>query len=279
MIRVLVDSSSDLTQQDCRKLGLEFVPLQVQIKGMNYSDGVDLKKDDFYTMLVETKEFPKTSQPTPQTFLDVFEDVKAKGDSLICLLLASALSGTIQSARMAKDLVDYDSIYILDTCTAVAGIRILIEEAMRQIKAGNAFEDIISNLEALKSRVRIYAAVDTLDYLVMGGRVSKAAAAIGSLAKLKPIITVSQEGNVEVMAKRIGINKSISCIVENSLPEKVDTNYSFYSLCSYGDVNVSKMEKKLQDANVSICGRVQIGPSIGAHIGPEAFGVCYIEKK
>ena len=130
MIRLLVDSASDYTQEEIENKNLYFVPLQIQIEGKNYLDGVDIDTETFYEKMMNSKEFFKTSQPSPQEFLDIFEKVKKKQETLICLSLSSKLSGTYQSACLAKDMVDYENIFIIDTLTAAAGIRLLCEVAI-----------------------------------------------------------------------------------------------------------------------------------------------------
>ena len=223
--------------------------------------------------MMNSKEFFKTSQPSPQEFLDVFEEVKKKQETLICLSLSSKLSGTYQSACLAKDMVDYENIYIVDTLTAVAGIRLLCEVAINWIDENRSVENIVSGLEELKEHVHIYAGLDTLEYLAKGGRISKTAAAIGTLASIKPIICV-EHGEVVVAGKTRGVNKATSVVCEKMQSDIVDTLYPVYTLYSYGLENVEKLESKL-DLDVN---RVRIGSTIGVHIGPNAFGVCFVSK-
>lgn len=273
MIRLLVDSASDYTQEEIRNKNLYFVPLQIQIEGKNYLDGVDIDTETFYEKMMNSKEFFKTSQPSPQEFLDIFEEVKKKQETLICLSLSSKLSGTYQSACLAKDMVDYENIYIVDTLTAVAGIRLLCEVAINWIDENRSVENIVSGLEELKEHVHIYAGLDTLEYLAKGGRISKTAAAIGTLASIKPIICVDH-GEVVVAGKTRGVNKATSVVCEKMQSDIVDTLYPVYTLYSYGLENVEKLESKL-DFDVE---RVRIGSTIGVHIGPNAFGVCFVSK-
>ena len=273
MIRLLVDSASDYTQEEIRNKNLYFVPLQIQIEGKKYLDGVDIDKETFYEKMMNSKEFFKTSQPSPQEFLDIFEEVKKKQETLICLSLSSKLSGTYQSACLAKDMVDYENIYIVDTLTAVAGIRLLCEVAINWIDENRSVENIVSGLEELKEHVHIYAGLDTLEYLAKGGRISKTAAAIGTLASIKPIICV-EHGEVVVAGKTRGVNKATSVVCEKMQSDIVDTLYPVYTLYSYGLENVEKLESKL-DLDVN---RVRIGSTIGVHIGPNAFGVCFVSK-
>ena len=134
-------------------------------------------------------------------------------------------------------------------------------------------------MEELKGRTQIFAAVDTLEYLAKGGRISKAAAAIGDMANLKPIITVSREGSVEVVGKGIGVNRTLSAIQKKIAAFQIDENYPVYSLFSYGEENCVKLEQKMEKNGCKVDSRKQIGPAIGTHIGPEAFGACFVEKK
>lgn len=188
MIRVLVDSSSDYMQAEAQKNNLEFVPLTVMINDVTYKSGVELTHDEFYEKLIDGKEFPKTAQPSPQDFLTIFEDAKEKGDDVICILLSSALSGTCQSAHLAKNMADYDNIYIIDSLSAIAGMRIMAEYAVKLSSEGMPASEIAEKIEAIKSKVKIIAGVDTLEYLCRGGRLSRTAATIGELADRKSVV-------------------------------------------------------------------------------------------
>ena len=112
MIKILVDSSSDLTKEEAEEKGYLFVPIGISLEGKEYEDGVDLTKDEFYDLLVNGETFPKTSQPSPQVFLDLFEQAKKDGDEIVAILLSSALSGTYQSAVLARQMADYEGIHL-----------------------------------------------------------------------------------------------------------------------------------------------------------------------
>ena len=278
MIRVLVDSSSDYMQAEAQKNNLEFVPLTVMINDVTYKSGVELTHDEFYEKLIDGKEFPKTAQPSPQDFLTIFEDAKEKGDDVICILLSSALSGTCQSAHLAKNMADYDNIYIIDSLSAIAGMRIMAEYAVKLSSEGMPASEIAEKIEAIKSKVKIIACVDTLEYLCRGGRLSRTAATIGELANLKPILTVKPEGVLEVLGKTLGRVKAINYILNQLENSTVDTEFPMYSVYTYGTENVEKLENKLSKEGYRIDNRCQIGASIGAHVGPGAFGVVFVEK-
>lgn len=275
MIRIVVDSSSDYTKKEIADRDITMIPLQITLNDKHYYDGIDLEKDEFYTMLMGTKEFPKTSQPSPEAFLNVFSEAKEADDEVICILLSSALSGTYQSAKLAKEMCEYDKIYLIDSLSATIGIRVLVEHARKMKNEGKSAKEIFEAIEDIKGRLMILAGVDTLEYLCMGGRVSKTVATIGGLANIKPIITVSKEGKVEVVAKRRGTNKTLMHLGELIKIYQVDDDYDIYSVYTYGEENTKKLEESL---GLKITDRIQIGPTIGAHVGPGAFGIVFVTK-
>ena len=279
MVRILVDSSADYTAQEVKELNMELVSINITLNGKNYLDGIDITKDELYQTLVETEIFPMTAQPSPQEFLDIFEDVKEKGDSLVYLSLSSGLSGTFQSATLAKNMAEYDEIYLVDTLSATRAIRTMAEYACKLRDEGKTAAEIATELDEFKSRVVIYAALDTLEYLHRGGRLSKAAAAVGELANLKPIITVNEEGKMGVPAKALGRNKAIASLVKMITEKGVDTSFPAYSLYACGEENTEKLEQKLEAAGISVTKRLQVGATIGCHIGPGAYGLVFVTKK
>ena len=277
MIRILVDTSSDYTVEEVKTKGMELAPLHITIGEKDYRDAYDLSKDKFYELLTSGEELPKTSQPTPQDFVDIFEDVEEKGDELICILLSSKLSGTFQSATLAKNIVDYDNIHLVDSLGATHMIRIMAGYAQELITEGKSAAEIVAALEEMKSKIKVLAVVDTLEYLCKGGRVSKATAAIGEVARVKPMITVT-EGEVAVIGKSMGKNKAISNLMKAFEECEVDERFPIYSVSTLGTENCEAFEKRFTDAGCSFKERVQIGATIGTHVGPGAFGVIFVRK-
>lgn len=277
MIKILIDSSSDFELSELKNM--EFVPITITLGEKEYRDGIDLNKDNLYEMMEETKLFPKTAQPSPAEFADVFEKAKESGDELICFLLSSGLSGTYQSAVLAKSIADYDGIYLIDTLNATHGIRFMVEYAQKLISDGLTAHMIAEKIEELKPRIRIMAGVDTLEYLCRGGRLSRAAATVGELANLKPIVGVSSEGKVEVFGKALGRLKAIQFLMKQIDESDLDLEFPIYSLFSYGTDNLVKLEDKMRKNGYTITNRLQIGATIGAHLGPGAFGFAYVVKE
>ena len=278
MVKILVDSSSDYEPEEIKEKGFEFVPISITIGDTDYIDGVSLEKDEFYEILKGTEDFPKTSQPSPQAFLDIFKDAKEKQDTIFCILLSSELSGTCQSAQLAKNMVDYESIYIIDSLSATYMIKILADYTYELVQKNTPAEEILQKIEALKPRVTLFAGLDTLEYLCKGGRLSKSAAAIGELANIKPVITVTEEGAVGVLGKCLGKNKAIAQVFKHLQESGLDDSFPLYTIYTYGTDNCQRLEDKLEENGYSTSKRLQVGATIGSHIGPEAFGVVFVKQ-
>lgn len=278
MIRILVDSAADYTLEELKAKNIEMVPLTVTLEDKTYLDVIELERNHFYEMLASTENFPKTSQPSPRFFENVFKDAKKKGDDVICVLLSSGLSGTCQSAHLAKNMVDYDNIYIIDSLSATIAIKIMADYADKLRKLNVPVGTIVEKVEEMKLRTKIFAAIDTLEYLQKGGRISKAAAAIGSLANLKPIITVTEEGTIAIPAKCIGRNKAIATILKLVEEHPIDPEFPVYPIYTYGIENSEKLIAKCAKESISCAAIQQVGSTIGAHIGAGAYGLIYVTK-
>lgn len=277
MLRIIVDSSADLTAEELKEKNIELLPLNVLLDGKTYQDGVNLERNQFYELLTSCEDFPKTSQPSPEAFINLFEDAKEKGDDLILILLSSGLSGTYQTAFMAKNMVEYDKVHIIDSLTATHMIHIMADYADKLRKEGLSAVEIVEKVEAIKLKVQVLAAVDTMEYLYRGGRVNKATAAIGELAKIKPIIRVNEEGKVVVTGKCLGKNKALRFIIDNLKNKNLNPDFPLYSVYTYGTENCEKLEEKMEKEGFVIKDRYQVGSSIGAHIGPGVFGIFFVE--
>ena len=277
MIKFLVDTSSDYTIEEVKANGMGLVPLHITLGEDDYRDGYDLTKDAFYELLTSNEEFPKTSQPTPQDFVDIFEEAQEAGDELICILLSSRLSGTFQSATLAKNIVEYDNIHLIDSLGATHMIRIMADYGQELAAAGKSAAEIVAELDEMKSKIKVLAVVDTLEYLCKGGRVNKATAAIGEVAKVKPMITVA-EGQVAVIGKSLGKNKAIGSLLKALEECEVDDRFPIYSVSTLGTDNCEVFEKRLTDAGYNFKERLQIGATIGTHVGPGVFGMIFVQK-
>jgi len=275
VIKIMLDSSSDALNTHPYD---HYIPLTVDIAGRCYKDGVDLKAQRFYKLLTTTKEFPKTSQPSPDDYVPYFEEAKQNGDDVIYLCVSSALSGTFQSANIAKEMVEYDNIYIVDTKTVTHLIGALARYADKLRSEGLSAAEIVEKVQSVREKQVVYAGLQTLEYLYKGGRLSRTSAAVGSIANIKPIVTINTEGRVDSFAKAIGVKRAIATIVKNMQNDEIDPDFPVWSICTVDNENCEALEAALSDAGVTVSGRMQVGPTIGAHVGPGVYGVMYAKK-
>ncbi len=276
MIKIIVDSASD--SKNNKDLYFATVPVTVTVDEKEYLDGVELDADSFYELLTTAKEFPKTAQPSPQQFLEVFQDAKEKGDDIIYFAVSSAASGTFQSATIAKNMAEYDKIHIIDTKTVSHGINYLAGYAAHLAKNGHSVSEILENCENLKDRIKIFAGLDTLEYLHRGGRLSKTSLTLGEFARIKPVVTITDEGTVALSGKSLGKAGAMQQILKQLTLCPPDNRFPIYSLYTYGTDNCQKLEQMLAAKDYPIKDRLQVGASIGAHVGPGVYGILYISQ-
>ena len=278
-IRIVTDSSSDFEPAVAKRRKVEIVSMPVQFGKATFLDGKTISGELFYKLLKEGKENPSTSQPTPTDFLKVFEAAKAAGDQVVAVLLSSALSGTIQSAMIAKGMCEYDEIYIVDSLSATAGIQILVNYACKLRDSGLKAADIAAELEKVKGRIRIFAVIDTLEYLRRGGRISTLQAGLGSMTKLKPVIAV-RDGAVAITGKAFGTAAAVKQLLKLIADHPVDDAFPSYFLYTDDKGREELLLPKLRELG-TLPQRLHyccIGATIGTHIGPGALGLAYIEQ-
>lgn len=278
MIKFLVDTSSDYTMDEIKEKGLELVPMTISIGDKTFLDNIEIERNDFFDLMEKSEEFPKTSQPSPQEFVDVFEQIKKDGDELIYVSISSGLSGTYQSAALAKKIVDYDKIYLIDSTKATYVIKIMVDYGLRLREEGKNAKEIVKALEEVKTKIRLYAVLNTLDNLCRGGRVSKVEAGVGNLAKIKPVITLTNEGGVGIKGKAIGKKKATAGVFKLLEELDIDDSFPIYGIRSYGEPNYETFIEQVKEHGYNVTDVLQIGPTIGIHIGPGAFGIIVVEK-
>jgi len=279
-IRILTDSTSDILPQEARERGIMVVPLQVTFGEESFRDNLDITHREFYEKLAGAQQLPTTSQPTPEQFLPYFEQAKEGGDTLICILLAANLSGTVQSAKIAKELCDYSDIHIVDSTQAIIGLRMLVDLACQLVEQGRSAREIVAELEQAKSRVRLYAMVDTLEYLHKGGRLPASVAVVGTLLKVKPLLTL-KDGTLGMIGKGMGTKdalRSLMKIVGEQLNS--DPRLPIYFGYTSGEGACGQfrelVEEKFHPRQVQTH---SVGAVIGAHVGPGAAVLGFLERE
>ena len=193
----------------------------------------------FYNKLVSSSEFPHTAQLGYDELMGVFGDAKAKGDEVLVIPIASALSGSFEWAERAAAESGYDKIKVYDSKCTTFMLEILVREAVRLKE--RPVEEVVAALDELRPRIKLLAALDTLEYLKRGGRINKTVATVGSMLKIKPVITVSGEGKMELIHKSIGMNAALRYISERFLADKRDENYAVRTIYCMEQSNCEKL--------------------------------------
>ena len=278
-IRILTDSAADFESRELAEKNIRRVSLEVRFGDDTYLDGVNIDKDEFYRLLTGRKDSPTTSQPSPEAFLKEFEAARDAGDSVVAVLISSTLSGTYQSACLAKELCGYEEIYLVDSRSASAGERILVDIAWDMAAKGCSAFEIAAELNRLREKLRIYAVVDTLEYLCRGGRLSKAEAQLGSLAHVKPILTLNFEGVIRSRDKAMGLTRARSKLLKLLEQTPFDSRYPVYPLYSHSMDNCRKLCEEFCALypQARMAEAVGMGPTIGTHVGPGLLGLVYLE--
>lgn len=280
MVRIITDSAADLEPFEYEKLGVACIPLTVFFGEEEYQENVSLSKDKFYALLAETGEFPKTAQASPQILLDLFEDAKAAGDEAVYITLASALSGTYQTALMMRESAGGGSCYVVDSKNATGGQRMLVEYAARLRDEGKTASEIVAAVEQMRDKIVLYACIDTLEYLYRGGRISHTVYKLGTLAQVKPIIRVNEEGAIEVPAKAMGMRKGMDILCKRPEQQKPSSDHPLYVMYTADRTNGEILAEKLRGQGYEIPDEriINVGAAIGSHIGPNACGLVYVEE-
>ena len=280
MVRIITDSAADLEPQEYRQLGVDCIPLRVMIGDQEYQENVDLSKDQFFELLARTGESPKTAQPSPQCLMELFEEAGACGDQAVYICLASALSGTYQSARMTLEEAEGEGLFVVDGRSATGGQRLLVEHAVRLRDRGASAEEIVEEVESLRERIVLYACMDTLEYLYRGGRISHTVYKLGTMAQVKPIIHVTAAGTIEVPAKAMGMRKGMDLLCRHILQQKPDGEHNLYVMYTADRTIGQALAKKIGELGFEVPEEriIQVGAGIGSHIGPNACGIVYIRE-
>lgn len=289
MLQIITDSASDILQEEAGKKDLVILPLKVNFAGMEYLDGITISHREFYEKLIESDVLPTTSQVAPAEYEEAFRKALQEGKDIVCLTLSQKLSGCYQSACIAREdvLEDFPDgrIYVIDSENACLGERIVVELAMLFRDEGMSSDAIAEKVEKMKKNVRLVALIDTLEYLVKGGRVSKSAGFVGEMLSIKPVIAV-EHGEVVVLGKARGSRN-----VHNKLTEMVEKSggidFSLPFSLAYSGLSTALLDKYVADSERLFQEYMQaeelpvasIGATIGTHVGPGAIGVAFFAKE
>ncbi|MGL5099419.1 MAG: DegV family protein, partial [Fusobacteriaceae bacterium] len=283
-IAILTDSTSDLTPELIGDLDISIIPLKIKLEGEEYyRDGVDITKEEFWAKLTMGDVIPKTSQPSPAEFREMYENLFNKGyKKIITILISSKMSGTQQAAKVAKGMMREreNDIAIVDSKSVTFGLGQQVLEAARMAKKGVAYEELLNWAEQFHTRSKIYFVVNDLKYLVKGGRLGKAAGMIGGFLNLKPILRV-EDGEVTVAGKAFGERGALKFMNKAMESETAEGSVKINTGWGGTQAEHDNAEKLYQEGKainkVEMLDRFNIGATIGSHSGP-VYGLGIFHK-
>ena len=272
-VKILTDSTSDLPKDLSDSLGIELVPANIHFGNETFKDGVDLSPDDFYDRLTHSDTFPRTSQPSPGEFVQIYERLGKEADAIVSMHISSKLSGTYNSAVQGSQEANAGCpIEVIDSQQASMALGVAAVAAAQVANGGGSAQEVADAARDASSRSVCAALLDTLEYLQKGGRIGKAGAMLGSLLKIKPIIIIS-DGEVHQFAKERTLNRALVRL-ESAARDlaPIEELGVMYSTESDDAMRVAgNLQDLLPEGKEPIITR--IGPAIGAHAGPGAIGI------
>lgn len=270
-IKIITDSTSYIEKDFVEKENLTVVPLSYLYNGEAYKEGFKGDFDEFYELLGSTKLFVTTSQPSAGDFYEAYEKALVEFDEIIVIVLSSKVSGTYNSAVLAKNMLEDKKITIIDSKTSASNLRFLVEDALQMVKEGYTSEEITKFVENRAGNMHIGLTTDTLEYLSRGGRLSGVQATVGNILNIKPIIELI-DGELKLKEKVRGRNKALSIIIDK-IPENVQKIGVCQILNKEEALKIkNQLEEKFPNAIITID---DLGPVIGSHMGPRTLGICY----
>ncbi len=277
-VKIVVDSSADIPRDVAEALGIGIIPMPVNIGDRSYLEGVDIHVETFYPSFKEFPELPKTSQPNLQDLVDFYRQASCTGNSVIAIHLSSGLSGTVQTANLAKEMLqDEAEIAVIDSLGASLGAGMLAIRAAELARDGVEFERIVQAIESDKSKMRYVFTLDTLEYLIKGGRVSKVSGMVGTLLDIKPLLHMTGDGKIEAYGKVRGRKAALRKLAEQLSTEIVDSKSQVigvsHSMC-YEDAQIlaDEIYGKVSVKDILFS---NIGCTIGSHTGPGCVALFY----
>ncbi|TBL78345.1 DegV family protein [Paenibacillus thalictri] len=278
-IKLVTDSTADIPPEVRAELGIEMVPLKVHFGHETYRDGVDLTPQQFFEKLAASSALPTTSQPSPAEFAELYGRLSQDEETeIISVHLSSLLSGTFQTAQMSKSLLErHEHITVVDSRSASYGIGMLVVAAAKAAQEGKSKEECLRLIEDMRKQMSIYFLVDTLEYLQKGGRIGKAAALVGSLLNIKPILSINSAGEVYSADKVRGQKKAMARIIE-LIQSDVAGRPIHLTVAHANNLEHAQQFYEVLRGHLDIqhMQYTSIGPVIGTHAGPSAVAAFVV---
>jgi len=273
-IRIVTDSTSDLSAELAKKSGITIVPMYVRFGTENYRDGIDITMDEFYQRLTDTKVHPATSQPTPSDFAKVYTELSSKGDQIVSIHVSSKLSGTYNSALQGKEIAGPKcDVTVLDSESVTMGLGMMSLMAAQMSKAGASLQQITEGIKQAINYTHLMGTFDTLKYLVIGGRIGKAKALLGSVLNVKPVLTM-REGELHPVSNVRTHSKGVEKLVE-FVKSALHVEELAVVHTTTPDEASSLKDRFLGIVESNHLHVARLGPALGTYGGPGMLAVAF----
>lgn len=274
-ITLVTDSTAYLSKEFVEKHNIKVIPLNITWDNDTFRDNVDITAEAFYERLEKSNTIPTTSQPSSGDFLSIFTDAAKGADALVAVLISSGISGTVDSALMAKKEFTQVPVEVLDSKVTAAGLALMARAMTAVAEKGGSLDDVINMGKRVLDSMGVYFVVDTLKYLHKGGRIGGASAFLGSALDLKPILYLSPEGKVaaleKVRTKKKAVNRLIDLAVEKANSKKAYVGIMQANALESAKAIKVELEKRIDLAEIEI---YELSPAIGTHTGPGTLGIA-----
>lgn len=266
-VKIVTDSSADLPDQLAKELGISVVPIYVRFGEEVYHDRVTITEDEFYQRLEHDPVHPSTVQPGPQDFLEVYRKLSPKADGIVSIHISAKLSGTCNSALMAKDMMETECpIEVIDTQSVSMGLGLVVIAAATMAGAGEGMDKIVEEIKQTIPQIHLLAMFDTLKYLLLGGRIGKAKALLGSILSVKPMISL-KDGEVvpagQARSRAKGMDKLFDFVKDTANIQDLAVVYN--TIPDEAQALAERIGSVFDRKKIRMA---RIGPALGAHMGP-----------
>ncbi len=274
-MKIVTDSSCDLPKNLIEKYNIDVIPLKIEIGGTDYTDGVDLSHEEFFKKMKQSSTLPKTSQPSPQSFLDSFKNGVADYKEVLSIHLSSKLSATFDAANVAKEKVSGD-IETFDTLSGSLGVGLQVLKASQLVEEGVSKSEILEKLREYREQMNVVVYLETLENAVKGGRVSKPKEFVANLFNLKPVVHV-EEGYVKILKTLRGKKRGLRTLIEEMEKKNVDFQDRIVGIthCDCLEDALALKDEIVEKFSPKEVLLTTMGPVIGTHAGPGGLLVCF----
>lgn len=275
-IKIITDSTADLLKEIYEKYDIEVLPLLINFGEESYLDGVEITPKEMFARMKASKEMPTTAQVIPNRFMQTYKKYLDEGYKIISIHISSAMSGTYQSACIAKETLESDDIYVVDSQNVTAALGMLVLKASMLKEKNYSAEKIVDILEQTKGNIKCSIFFESLDNLVRGGRISKTAGVVGNMLGIKLILEI-KDGLMSVKDKIRGSKKAIKKIISDLESNELDSEMPVI-LIDVENIEVkAALEEYMNTNNINyiVC---PVGTTVCIHSGPNCCGLVFFNK-